>query len=399
MGKKHNRRERRAEISAPEQPPASMADETRLTLTSAESKSELERSSSTSEPGNPSSAETDETVSPVEDQANADPALHAAHDAVSEICDAEGTADVHQHGVAGLDGAHQSQTEGVEQTETAVQQPTALVVEAIVEHDNMDAPNFSEISPGKISLGKEVYSVASYAASIGGSWRRAVEAIMEVARLCLDASERLTAPERQELVDKLPFGQSVFSKLITIGKNERLQAPEVQRLLPPHYTIVYSLATLHKYDLDQAIAARVVCPDMTRFDLEKWIRANRATRSPEPPADRANGNPSSKDVQSNESSVLVRDNATEPVQAESAPSPTTPDLHVDGDSQPLVPADSADVTDIGTDTDERFERLKTRWETYVKDDWDDTPDEICDRFVADVLGYPARIARKASEAY
>jgi hypothetical protein len=119
LGRKHNRRHKRAELSAQQQPPG-------LTLTSAESKGESKRSSSTTEPGNPHCAETDETVSPLEDQANADPDSHAAHDAVSEICDAEGAADAHQHGVAELDGAHQSQTEGVEQTE-ADQQAAANV--------------------------------------------------------------------------------------------------------------------------------------------------------------------------------------------------------------------------------------------------------------------------------
>ena len=276
MGKKHNRRERRAEISAPEQPPASMADETRLTLTSAESNSEPERSSSTREPGNPSSAETDETVSPVKDQANADPASHAAHDAVSEICDPEGTADAHQHGVAGQDGDHQDETGRVERTETAIAEET-------IEQDHTDVSDGNEISPGKNSLGKGTYSVACYAESIGESWRHSVEAIMEVARLCVEASERLTPQERRELVDRLPFSDTVFSKFIKIGKSERLQAPDVQRLLPPNWTIIYSLAGLHKYDLDQVIAARVVGPEMRRTDVDKWIREKRAPNSSKDP--------------------------------------------------------------------------------------------------------------------
>jgi AAA domain len=68
MRNKHHRRQKRAELSA--QAPASVVDETRLTLTSSESKSEPENLRSTTDPGNPPSEETDETASPVEDQAN-----------------------------------------------------------------------------------------------------------------------------------------------------------------------------------------------------------------------------------------------------------------------------------------------------------------------------------------
>ena len=196
----------------------------------------------------------------------------AARDAVSELHDAEGATDAHRHGVAGQDGDHQNETGGVERTETAI-------AEEMVEQDHTDASDSNEISPGKNSLRKGMYSVASYAELIGESWRRSVEAIMEVARLCVEASERLSPQERRELVDKLPFSGTVLSKLIKIGKNERLQAPEVQRLLPPNYTIIYSLAGLHKYDLNRAIAERVVGPDMRRIDLEKWITVNRAPNS------------------------------------------------------------------------------------------------------------------------
>ena len=202
-----------------------------------DSKGEPERSSSTTETSTSPDAGTKEIVVPVEDQANADSDPHtvAGHDAVSEICDAERTANANQH-VAELDGAHQNQIESVEQTQTAIQQPTTIVVEAIVEHDNRHIPNGSEISPGKISLSKEVHSVARYAAFIGESWRSAVEAIMEVARLCVDASERLTAAQKSELITKLPFGAATFSKLVQIGTDTRLHTQDVQRLLPPHYT-------------------------------------------------------------------------------------------------------------------------------------------------------------------
>jgi hypothetical protein len=136
-----------------------------------ESQGEPELSGSATESGYSTSAETDETVSPVGDQPYAVPGSRAivAHDAVSEICDADGTADAGQYGVAGL---RQSQIMSLEQT-GADQQPASTVVRVIVEHDGVDVPNVEEISPGKFSLSKEDYSIVLYAASIGESWRRA----------------------------------------------------------------------------------------------------------------------------------------------------------------------------------------------------------------------------------
>jgi hypothetical protein len=229
-----------------------------------------EHSASATESGDSANAETREIASPKGDWTTAysDSRAVAVHDAVSELHDAEGATDAHRHGVAGQDADHQNETGVVERTETAI-------AEKVVEQDHTDTSDGNEISPGKNSLGKGMNSVACYAESIGESWRRSVEAIMEVARLCVEASERLTPQERRELVDRLPFSDTVFSKLTKIGKNERLQTPEVQRLLPPNWTIIYSLAALHKYELDQVIAARVVGPDMRRTDLDKWIREER----------------------------------------------------------------------------------------------------------------------------
>jgi hypothetical protein len=193
------------------------------------------------------------------------------------------------------------------------------------------ASNGGGIAPGKFWV--EAPSVGHYVSSIGESWRRGVTAMLDVARLCADASERLTSEQRQDLVDRLPFGQTAFSKFVTIGKDKRLDAPEVIQCLSPHYSIAYLLTGLREEELKAAIAANVVHPDMRRSDLEKWLKANRAPRSKEEPADQATVSPLSEAAQSG-TPALVQ--TPEPVQVE------LPDLHVDGESHTLVPRNDTD---------------------------------------------------------
>jgi hypothetical protein len=47
--------------------------------------------------------------------------------------------------------------------------------------------------------------------------------MMGVARLCCEASQLLTASEKKELIKRLPFKESTFSKFVQIGKDARLR--------------------------------------------------------------------------------------------------------------------------------------------------------------------------------
>jgi hypothetical protein len=128
--------------------------------------------------------------------------------------------------------------------------------------------NFSR---GKdLAVVAETSLVESYAVRIDDGWRRLTQGVMKVAQLCFEASERLTATQKKELVQQLPFKQAAFSKLSQIGKDTRLHAPEVVRLLPPHYSIVYLLTKLTDDKLESAVNEGVINPDMKRADLQKW---------------------------------------------------------------------------------------------------------------------------------
>ena len=146
-------------------------------------------------------------------------------------------------------------------------------------HDSAGRPaSVGEFSPGKdadVRDGEdvcdgEVSSVADYVTAIQVNWQRGVDAFMSIARLCAEANARLTTAQKLELIQVLPFGQTTFSKFVQIGTDTRLNAPDIKRLLPPHYTMLYAVTLLTDEELKQSIAENVIHPDMKRDDLQKW---------------------------------------------------------------------------------------------------------------------------------
>jgi hypothetical protein len=115
-------------------------------------------------------------------------------------------------------------------------------------------------------------SVANYVLDINQNWQRGVDAFMNVGRLCAQANARLTTAEKSKLMPDLLFGEATFSKFARIGTDTRLHTPEIQRLLPPHYTTMYAVSQLKDEELNLAIAEKVLHPDLTRGQLQKWRR-------------------------------------------------------------------------------------------------------------------------------
>src|SRR5258708_9764293 len=81
------------------------------------------------------------------------------------------------------------------------------------------------------------------------------------------------------MVHKWPLRGGVFGKAGGTGKATGLNAPEVERLLPPHYSIVYLLTKLTDDELEAAVKEGVINPDMKRADLQKWLRGCMCPRS------------------------------------------------------------------------------------------------------------------------
>ena len=137
--------------------------------------------------------------------------------------------------------------------------------------------SITSVSPGKAHLDLrdgEAFSVANYVRDINGNWKRGVDAFLNIARLCAEANACLTTAQKLELMSNLPFREATFSKFVQIGSDTRLHTPEIQRLLPPHYTTIYSVTLLTDQELSLAIAENVIHPDMQRAQLERWRKSH-----------------------------------------------------------------------------------------------------------------------------
>jgi hypothetical protein len=113
-------------------------------------------------------------------------------------------------------------------------------------------------------------SLRQLADRITAHWHKAYASIMEAARLCADANKNLDAGDKTLLISALPFDRSTFSKLAQIGADRRLQSAKVQKLLPPNYSIIYSVTQLEDNEFKAAIKEGIVNPTLKRADLEKW---------------------------------------------------------------------------------------------------------------------------------
>lgn len=113
--------------------------------------------------------------------------------------------------------------------------------------------------------------VKGYANSINDSWRKSTDSVIETARLCAEADKKLKGADKNKLFIVLTFNKATFSKLAKIGSNEYLLSKDLRPSLPPGYSILYELAKLTDDELKLAIKERVINPNMTRSDLERWV--------------------------------------------------------------------------------------------------------------------------------
>ena len=116
-------------------------------------------------------------------------------------------------------------------------------------------------------------SIRTYANRIRAHWQRATASIMEVARLCAKANNRVSAAEKKQLVKVLPFSGPTFSKLAQIGDDRRLHSNRLQKLLPPSYSIIYSVGQLEDDELKAAIKDGIVTPTLKRSELAEWLQS------------------------------------------------------------------------------------------------------------------------------
>jgi hypothetical protein len=114
---------------------------------------------------------------------------------------------------------------------------------------------------------------ALLAAEINTCWLKAKGAVLETAARCAEAATRLNSMERTELIEKLHFSQSTFTKLIKIGNAQHLNKQDTFPLLPTSYSILYEIATLDDIQFQFALKEGIINPSISREDIIRWKRS------------------------------------------------------------------------------------------------------------------------------
>jgi hypothetical protein len=106
-----------------------------------------------------------------------------------------------------------------------------------------------------------------------GSINGSVDDILRACRVIRTAKESLTPMEFKELRDDSPFSEKVWSKLLQIGLDDRLEG--VKGHLPPLYTTIHLIHCLTDEELVLGTRDGHIHPNVTQGSLNRWIRHQR----------------------------------------------------------------------------------------------------------------------------
>ena len=137
----------------------------------------------------------------------------------------------------------------------------------------------------------KVLSVEEYAKKIKAAWSKSVTDILETAKLCAEAQEKLTAKERKALKEKLPFGDEAFSMYVKIGSDPWFRGDEIKAKLPASYSSMYELARWSAQLREAAVETGVLYPGATRAKLEQFKEEQTESGSASPPKQKSRQSP------------------------------------------------------------------------------------------------------------
>ena len=108
---------------------------------------------------------------------------------------------------------------------------------------------------------------------VGGSITGSVDDILRICRVIRTAKESLTPMEFKDLRERSPFSEKVWSKLLQIGLDDRLEA--VKDSLPPLYTTIHLIHCLTDEELVTGVREGHIHPKVSQGSLNRWIRHHR----------------------------------------------------------------------------------------------------------------------------
>jgi len=108
---------------------------------------------------------------------------------------------------------------------------------------------------------------------VGGSITGSVDDILRVCGVIRTAKESLTPDEFRDLRERSPYSEKVWSKLLQIGLDDRLEG--VKGDLPPLYTTIHLIHCLTDEELVTGVREGHIHPKVSQGSLNRWIRHHR----------------------------------------------------------------------------------------------------------------------------
>jgi hypothetical protein len=130
--------------------------------------------------------------------------------------------------------------------------------------------------------GRNARSIAEFQQAIEACYQKNAGNALELATLCKDAKAEVMDDELAALVKSLKvISGSNFSKLVVIGKDDRMYVAGMEERLPGAFSVIYAASCIKRgAEWDAAIAANVIHPGATRREINEWKRAYRGEPAP-----------------------------------------------------------------------------------------------------------------------
>jgi hypothetical protein len=114
------------------------------------------------------------------------------------------------------------------------------------------------------------------AIELNSLWRKATESWFTLAFKCAEAAKQLSKGEIDELKEQLDFSGPTFSKLVTIGNDEKFKDPELKKVtLEWGYSKLYELKDLSADQLREGINSGQINAKTTRAALADYFEGTK----------------------------------------------------------------------------------------------------------------------------
>jgi hypothetical protein len=224
-----------------------------------------------------------------------------------------------------------------------------------------------------LSASEQAKLIDKFASEIRSLWYRSVKEILDMAKACAAADRQLGPKQRKILVEKLPFGESAFSKLVQIGKD--LHIRDIIKWLPPSYSTIYLVSQMSKQQRESGIEAGVIHADATREDIENFRAGDRSSPKADPRSE-----PERRSAKANKAQESAG-------RSEQKTSDADEDFDFSLDDDEDSSEDDQNGSEPSAESDDVYDSVVAEWKKVGlrRSTWRATPENVRQKFIEEVL--------------